>query len=303
VATAVRIGICSFADEALVKHWYPRGVAARERLSYYAERYSTVEVDSTFYRLPDEPTVRRWAERTPADFVIHVKAFGVMTRHPVPLARIPPRLREEMPVDSRGRVDRPSRTARALVFSEFHQALEPLRQAGKLGGILFQLPPYVVAKPASFDYLEWARGQLGDDEMLVEFRHRSWFAEDRRAEVLRFLEERRMSYVTVDAPRLDAANVPLTLVAATTPLAYVRFHGRNAATWNARGGGAAQRFDHLYDAAELAEWVEPLRELAGVSQAAYALFNNNNVSDGLAQAPSGAAVLQRLLADGDVPFR
>jgi len=159
-----------------------------------------------------------------------------------------------------------------------------------------------VLRPASLDYLEWARDQLEGDEMLVEFRHRSWFAEDRRAEVLRFLEERRMSYVTVDAPRLDAANVPLTLVAATTPLAYVRFHGRNAATWNARGGGAAQRFDHLYDAGELAEWVEPLRELAGVSQSAYALFNNNNVSDGLAQAPAGAAVLQRLLADGDVPF-
>jgi len=301
VATAVRIGCCSFADEALVKHWYPRGVSARERLSYYAERYSTVEIDSTFYRLPDEQTVRGWAERTPAGFVVHIKAFGVMTRHPVPLARIPPGLRAEMPVDERGRVDRPSRATRALVFSAFHRALEPLRQAGKLGGILFQLPPYVVPNPASFDYLEWARGQLGSDEMLVEFRHRSWFDEDRRAEVLRFLEERRMSYVSVDAPRLDAANVPRTLVAATTPLAYVRFHGRNAATWNARGGGAAKRFDYLYDAGELAEWVEPLRELAGVAQAAYALFNNNNVSDGLAQAPAGAAVLQRLLAENGVP--
>ena len=85
--------------------------------------------------------------------------------------------------------------------------------------------------------------------MLVEFRHRSWFDEDRRAELLGFLEERGMSYVTVDAPRLDAANVPRTLVAATSPLAYVRFHGRNAATWNIRGGGAAQRFDYLYGAA------------------------------------------------------
>ena len=298
----MRIGFCSFADEALVKHWYPRGVSARERLSYYAERYSTVEIDSTFYRMPDERTVRGWAERTPEDFVVHIKAFGVMTRHPVPLARMPPSLRAEMPVDERGRVDRPSRAARALVFSEFHRALEPLRQAGKLGGILFQLPPYVVPKPASFDYLDWARDQLGSDEMLVEFRHRSWLDEDRRAEVLGFLEERRMSYVSVDAPKLDAANVPRTLVAATTPLAYVRFHGRNAATWNTRGGGAAQRFDHLYAAGELAEWVEPLRELAAVSQAAYALFNNNNVSDGLAQAPAGAAVLQRLLAEADVPL-
>ena len=84
--------------------------------------------------------------------------------------------------------------------------------------------------------------------MLVEFRHRDWFAEERRAEVLAWLEERRMSYVTVDAPRLDArATSPQTVVAATSPIAYVRFHGRNAATWNSRGGSAAVRFDHLYD--------------------------------------------------------
>ncbi len=132
----------------------------------------------------------------------------------------------------------PVASSARVVFGEFLAALEPLRQAGKLGGILFQLPPYVVPKPSSFDYLEWARDQLGADEMLVEFRHRDWFAEDRRAELLRWLEERRMSYVTVDAPRLDAANVPQTVVAATGPLAYVRFHGRNAATWNSRGGGA-----------------------------------------------------------------
>ena len=93
----VRIGTCSFADEALVAHWYPRGVPARDRLGYYAERFSTVEIDSTFYRLPSEQMARNWAERTPPGFVIHVKAFGVMTRHPVPLARLPPELREDRP--------------------------------------------------------------------------------------------------------------------------------------------------------------------------------------------------------------
>lgn len=298
----IRVGTCSFADEALIKHWYPPGVAPRDRLAYYAQRFSTVEVDSTFYRLPDEHMVQRWADRTPAEFVVHVKAFGVMTRHPVPSTRLPPELRGEFPVDERGRVDRPSRTARALVFAEFGRALEPLRRAGKLGGVLFQLPPYVVPKPASLDYLVWAREQLGDDEMLVEFRHRDWFAESRRAEVLGFLEEHRMSYVTVDAPRLDAANVPATLVAATTPLAYVRFHGRNAATWNRRGGGAAQRFDYLYRDEELAEWVEPLRALSGAASQAYALFNNNNwTSEGAAQAPAGAEVLARILRDRGVP--
>jgi uncharacterized protein YecE (DUF72 family) len=297
----VRIGTCSWADDALIRSWYPKGLPAKSRLAWYAERFSTVEVDSTFYRVPTEEMVQGWADRTPDGFVMHVKAFGLMTRHPVRLEQLPPELREGMPVDPRGRVDRPDRESRGRVFDAFLGALEPLREAGKLGGILFQLPPYVVPKPASFDYLAWARDRLGADEMLVEFRHRDWFAEERRAEVLGWLEEHRMSYVTVDAPRLEGANVPQTLVAATGPLAYVRFHGRNASTWNKRGGGAAERFDYLYGEQELEEWVDPLRELAGEAEQAFAFFNNNNVTHGVAQAPAGAELLRRLLDERDVP--
>jgi uncharacterized protein YecE (DUF72 family) len=301
VTTPIRIGTCSWADEALVKHWYPKGVPAKERLPYYAERFSTVEVDSTYYRVPDRPMVQGWADRTPAGFVMHVKAFGLMTRHPVKLEQLPPGLREGMPVDERGRVDRPSRELRAVVFEEFLRALEPLREADKLGGILFQLPPYVVWKPSSLDYLEWARDLLGDDAMLVEPRHRSWFAEDVRVELMRFLEERRMSWVVVDAPKVDAKNVPDTLVAATTPLAYVRFHGRNAGTWNVRGGSAAQRFDYTYGEDELREWVPAFRKLAGEAEEAYAFFNNNNQTNGVAQAPAGAQLLRKLLDEEGVP--
>jgi len=301
VAATIRIGTCSWADDALSKHWYPPGTPPIARLAYYAETFSTVEVDSTFYRVPTEEMVRGWAERSPDGFVMHVKAFGLMTRHPVKLEQVPPELREGLPVDNRGRVDRPPREARGLVFRAFLDALQPLRDAGKLGGILFQLPPYVVWKPASLDYLEWARDQLGADDMLVEPRHRSWFAEDIRAELLEWLEQRRMSWVTVDAPKVDAANVPATLVAVTSPLAYVRLHGRNAGTWNVRGGSAAERFDYLYSEAELREWVEPLRELAGESEQAYAFFNNNNQTDGVAQAPAGALLLRKLLEDEGVP--
>jgi uncharacterized protein YecE (DUF72 family) len=111
-----------------------------------------------------------------------------------------------------------------------------------------------------------------------------------------------MAYVTVDAPKVDAANVPRTVVAATAPLAYVRFHGRNAGTWNKRGGGAAQRFDFLYGEDELREWVEPLRELAGQAEEAYAFFNNNNQTNGVAQAPAGAELLRKLLEEERVPI-
>jgi uncharacterized protein YecE (DUF72 family) len=186
-------------------------------------------------------------------------------------------------------------------FASSVGALEPLREAGKLGGILFQLPPYIVWKKSSLDYLEWARDQLGSDAMLVEPRHRSWFEEDVRSDLLRFLEEHGMAWVVVDAPKVDAKNVPDTLVAVTSPMAYVRFHGRNAETWNVRGGSAAERFDHLYDEDELREWVPALGELSEQAEEAYAFFNNNNQTNGVAQAPAGAMLLKKLLEEENVP--
>jgi uncharacterized protein YecE (DUF72 family) len=279
---------------------------AEERLRYYAEHFSTVEVDSTYYRLPDEQMVSRWDERTPDGFVMHVKAFGMMTRHPVRAEQLPPDLREGAPVDDRGRVDRPPRELRAEAFARFHAALEPLRSAGKLGGILLQFPSYVVAKDLSRDYLAWAVEQLRGDRPLVEFRHRSWLDEENRAETLSFLEELGATHVVVDAPKTEAKNLVPTVVAATSPLAYVRMHGRNAGTWNVRGGSASDRFDYLYSEDELREWAGPLRELAGGAEEVYVLFNNNRWSrtargELAAQAPANALALQGILAESGVP--
>jgi uncharacterized protein YecE (DUF72 family) len=307
MAAPIRIGTCSWADEALSKYFYPRGVSPKERLSYYADRFDTVEVDSTFYRLPTESMVAGWAERTPPEFVMHMKAFAMMTRHPVKLEVLPEDLRSEVETDGRGRVDRPSREVRGEVFRRFLDALEPLRAEGKLGGILFQLPPYVVFKERSFEYLEWACDQLGDDHMLVEFRHRSWLEDENRAATLSFLEGLGATHVIVDAPKTEARNLVPTVLALTSRTVYVRFHGRNLATWNKRGGSAAERFDYLYSDEELEEWVEPLRELAGQAQEAYAFFNNNASSPSprpelgrVAQAATNAAQLRRILDAGGV---
>ena len=307
MAAPIRIGTCSWADEALTKHWYPKEVKSAEaRLHFYAQRFSTVEVDSTYYRLPDETMVSRWVERTPPGFVMHVKAFGVMTRHPVKVEQLPPDLRDGAPVDDRGRVDRPPREFRAEVFRRFHKALEPLRETHKLGGVLLQFPSYVVYKDVSVDYLRWAVDQLGGDRPVVEFRHRSWLDDDNRAATLELLEELGASNVIVDAPRTEAKNLVPTVVAATSPLAYVRFHGRNADTWNARGGSASDRFDYDYSDEELEEWVEPLRGLGKTADEVYVLFNNNRWSrtprgEILAQAPVNAAALRQKLDESGVP--
>jgi uncharacterized protein YecE (DUF72 family) len=317
MSATVRVGTCSWADETLTKVWYPKNVRSGEaRLRHYAERFDTVEANSTYYRLPDAELVANWAERTPAGFTMHVKAFGLMTRHPVKLEALPEDLREAMPVDDRGRVDRPPRELRAEVFRRFHRALEPLRETGKLGGILLQFPSYVVYKPASLEYLEWAVGQLGGDEPLVEFRHRSWLDEENRSGTLAFLESIGAGYVMVDAPKTDARNLVPTVVAHTNATAYVRFHGRNASTWNKRTGSAAERFDYLYSEQELAEWVGPLRELAAETESVYAMFNNNGRStmpglptlenpaeEGatIAQAPVNAQMLRGLLERQGLP--
>jgi uncharacterized protein YecE (DUF72 family) len=237
---------------------------------------------------------------------MHVKAFGVMTRHPVKVEQLPPDLREGAPVDDRGRVDRPPRELRAEVFRRFHQALEPLRETGKLGGILLQFPPYIVYKDLSVDYLHWAVEQLGGDRPLVEFRHRSWLDEENRGATLALLEELGAANVVVDAPKTEAKNLVPTVVAATSPLAYVRFHGRNAGTWNARGGSASDRFDYLYSDEELQEWVEPMRELGKSAEEVYVLFNNNRWSrtphgELAAQAPANAASMQQILNLSGVP--
>ncbi len=300
--TQVRVGTCSFADEALLKAWYPKGVkTGEERLRHYAEHFDTCEIDSTYYRMPDAGLIARWAERVPDGFVFHIKAFAPMTRHPVRLEVLPEELHGAVEADERGRVDRMPRDVRAEVFRLFSAAIEPMREAGKLGGILLQLAPYIVYREHSLEYLAWAQEQLPGHDLLVEFRHRSWLDDENRAATLAFLEERKLSLVVVDAPRSEAKNLIPTVVAVTGPTAYVRYHGRNAKTWNKRGGSAADRFDYLYPEQELAEWVEPLQELAAQAENVYALMNTNAHRDGIAQGPENARRLAGLLRAAGVP--
>jgi uncharacterized protein YecE (DUF72 family) len=164
----------------------------------------------------------------------------------------------------------------------------------------------VVAKDLSRDYLSWAVEELRGDRPLVEFRHRSWLDEENRAATLAFLEELGATHVVVDAPKTEAKNLVPTVVAATSTLAYVRMHGRNAGTWNARGGSASDRFDYLYSEDELREWTGPLGELAESAEEVYVLFNNNRWSRAAqgelaAQAPANALTLQGILDESGVP--
>ncbi len=267
----VRLGTCSFADEGLVKSWYPRGIStSKARLAYYGERFDTVEVDSPYYHLPDPTVTGRWAQRTPPEFVFHVKAHASMTGH------------------------EPAEQEHA--FAEFRASLEPLELSGKLRGILLQYHPRFVKSEEAKEELSRVRALLDPLVPLVEFRHRSWLEEDERADTLGFFERNGLAFVSVDAPRTRASNVVPPVAAATHRVAYVRFHGRNVKTWNIRSEKSWQRFDWMYSAEELAEWVEKLARLAEEADEVYALFNNNRDDF----APRSAMLLRGLLDEAGV---
>jgi uncharacterized protein YecE (DUF72 family) len=272
VAATVRIGTCSFADEGLLKHWYPRGVSSpKARLAYYAERFDTVEVDSPFYHLPDPAVTGRWAQRTPPEFLFHVKAHKSMTGH------------EE--------------AEQERAFAEFRASVEPLELSGKLKGVLVQYHPRVVKSPEAKEELSHVRPLLDPLVPLVEFRHGSWLAEDERADTLAFLEENGLAYVSVDAPHTRASNVLPPIAAATHRVAYVRFHGRNVKTWNIKAEKSSERFNWMYSPEELAEWVEKLGALAEQADEVYAMFNNNRDDF----APRSAVLLRGLLDEAGIP--
>jgi len=272
VTATVRLGTCSWADEGLLKHWYPRGVStAAERLGYYAERFDTVEVDSPFYHLPDPDVTRRWAERTPDPFVFHVKAHASMTHHET--------------------------ADQTRAFADFRGSVEPLELSGKLRGVLLQYHPKFKKSDGAKEELTRVKDLLDPLVPLVEFRHRSWLEPWEQEDTLAFLEQHGCAYVSVDAPATRASNVVPRIAAATHRVAYIRFHGRNWKTWNIRGGKSSDRFDWMYSSEELAEWVGPIGRLAEAAEEVYAFFNNNKDDF----APRSAAILRGLLDEAGIP--
>lgn len=277
MAGRVRVGTASWTDPEFIRAgWYPADVKddAEARLRYYAERFPMVEVNSSFYALPTVETAAAWAERTPPDFRFHVKAHQVISGHPSEPGRLPAPLRE-LPAthDARGRIRRPSRELRDAVIDSLLEAVGPL--GGKLGAILVQLPPYVVSGPRQREELARILARLRPARAAVEFRHRSWAEPGEREAAAELLAGHDAAWVAVDAPRIAAKNVMPPVVEVTTPgLAYLRLHGRNAATWNT-GRTVAERFDYVYSEDELREWLDPVLDMAERTQEVAVVFNNN----------------------------
>jgi uncharacterized protein YecE (DUF72 family) len=293
----VYYGTSSWTDKTLIEsnRFYPSpSMSAEERLRFYAERFPFVEVDSTYYALPSERNAVLWAERTPSHFVFNIKAFGLLTQHPVNTRSLPARVKEELPKDAleKSRVYPKDLTDKAqeLVWSMFASAIEPLAAAGKLGAVLFQFPRWFVRSRKNFDYLR-ELGERVTYPVAVEFRGGTWMEPDKRDSTLEQLEELGFAYVVVDEPQGFKSSVPRVVACTSRDLAIIRFHGRNAATWEKKGLSPAERFRYLYSEDELREWVKPARELAGQAKQVQILMNNCYEDYGVVNAAQMANLL------------
>ena len=279
-APKILVGTCSWTDRTLVNEtdWYPKkSMSAAERLKFYAAKFPITEADSTYYFPPSPDLARGWAERTPDDFIMNVKAYSLLTGHPARPDSLWPDMRAAIKPEYAGKRNVYSSHLDPEALDEawrrFELALRPLRTAAKLGAVLLQYPDWFTAKRANRDELAAIRRRWPDMPVCVEFRSPTWLAEPAdRDSTVRTLSDLRLALVVVDAPRV--AKLATVLEVTDPDLAVVRFHGRNDETWKKPGTTAAERFEYLYSRPQLRSWVPKIEDLAAKASTVHALMNN-----------------------------
>ena len=241
----IRVGTSGFSYADWKGHFYPPGRKPAEFLAFYAGRFDACELNFTYYRMPDARTLDRMVAKSEGRVEFTLKAFQTMTH---------------------------SRDASREDVLAFTDALAPLREAGVFGGLLLQFPFSFKRESASEAYIEGLAGTLREGwaeiPLVVEFRHRSWVADDAYG----WLRARGLAFCCVDEPRVGNLMPPVAL--ATGPLGYVRFHGRNAQKWW-QHEKASERYDYLYSDAELREWLPRIRAVESASSKTFVFFNNH----------------------------
>jgi uncharacterized protein YecE (DUF72 family) len=270
----IRVGTAGWTDKSLIASgWYPDDASNPEkRLRYYATQFPLVEVDSAYYALPSEQTAQAWAERTPENFTFNIKAFSLFTQHPTPVRALPKDLREAAGKAGKDRVylKDVGQEVTDQAWDRFLSALEPLRQAGKLGAILLQFPPWFPIGRANKQYIVDCAERVGPRRVCVEFRNHTWMTEDNQKETLDFLAAHRLPYVCVDEPQGYPNSIPPVL-AATSDLAVIRLHGHSD-KWDAKS--VQERFRYHYSDKELATWAGSIQQLAEGANETHVVFNN-----------------------------
>ncbi len=262
----VLIGTAGFSYKDWKGPFYPEEIRDQDMLPFYARHFPCVELDFTYYQMPGVRTMEGLARKVPEGFEFCVKANSAMTHELTPGA------------------DGAVPEVDAGVFRKFSEALAPMTSRGSLGCVLAQFPWSFRKTPGNAAYLERFRDLLPGMRIVVEFRNREWVTPE-GFELLRSLG---LGFCCVDEPRLRSLVPPVART--TSDIAYVRFHGRNAARWW-KHDHAWERYDYLYSQAELEEWVPRIKALDAEVLKTYVVFNNCHAG----QAAENARMLQHIL--------
>lgn len=255
--------------------FYPPGKV--DELSYYAQRFNTVEINSTFYRPPAPGYAWNWAKKTPEHFDFTVKLFQKFT-HPWMWAK-------KSGDDSKITQDD---------VDTFKKGIEPLVKTNKLGCILIQFPPSFQLNTANHEGLDRILGCFDDYPMAVELRHRSW--SDQLNVTEETLSDHDASLVYIDEPKFY-----FSIRQDFKPIGsifYLRMHGRNVEKWF-RSKSAAEKYNYLYSSEELDPFVTGLTQIKDLTKKLYVYMNNHYAAKAVANA---VMIRYKLDLPIDVPF-
>ena len=287
----ILVGTASWSDPGFVEKWYPKGMRAGERLGWYAQHFEMVEVNSTFYSVPDARMVERWCAVTPDEFTFDVKLHQLFSFHSTPAKLLPPDLQKRAEIDAKGKVKRTAALQKAMI-DIFLRSMSILRREKKLGTLLLQLSPAFSPKKHELAELKQLIEQLRGYSLAIELRNRNWVVGDQLRSTIEFLRERRVAFVNVDAPSAEHFTIiPPDLNEITDRrVAYLRLHGRDAKAY-LTGKTVAARFHYDYSDKEIDEVAKRARNLAKDADKVHVVFNNN----ALDFAPRAASRLRTAL--------
>src|SRR6266699_3884177 len=291
VSGKILIGTASWSDPGFLERWYPKKLPAGDRLAWYAQHFDLVEVNSTFYSVPEPRLVERWCATTPDHFTFDVKLHQLFSFHSTPAKLLPPDLQKRAETDAKGKVKSTADLQEALI-KFFLRPMSIIRDAGKLGVLLLQLSPAFSRRKHQLSELEPLIEMLSDYDLAIEFRNRNWAVDEQLQTTIDFVREHHAIFVNVDAPASDHFTVMRSDVDEVTNsnVAYLRLHGRNAKAY-ITGKTVAARFDYDYNEKEIAEVAERSRKLEREAREVHAIFNNNNLD----YAPRAALRLRKAL--------
>jgi uncharacterized protein YecE (DUF72 family) len=287
----ILVGTASWSDPGFVQRWYPKKMPAGERLGWYAQHFELVEVNSTFYSVPEPRMVERWCAATADDFTFDVKLHQLFSFHSTSAKLLPPDLQARAETDANGKV-KPTPALQEALLKTFLRSMSIFRQASKLGMLLLQLSPAFSPRKHELSELEPVIDMLSDYDLAIEFRNRNWAIGDQLGSTIDFIRKHRAIFVNVDAPASDHFMVMPSDVDEVTnsKVAYLRLHGRNAKAY-ITGKTVAARFDYDYSDDEIAEVTERTKKLAKEARKLHVIFNNNNLD----YAPRAALRLRKAL--------